>query len=398
MSGRKWSRLPPAGMGVFVSDWAPSWPHGDDMAAKSEKVFVFHPTRNRWCCVGFLSDGSPDTTLLLQIGKSRTEMTRNQFEEVLGAPASNASFARTIAALVVPDGSTHRLVVSAGRATTGTQNVVTLSDFGGLSATWTTRTGPYGSVTHAMTSMVWTGSAIVGGSGSDTRVGRSSNLGSSWSSPYDWTATINKVVTDGNGTVLAFSSSANYIRSTDHGATWSTATMPDWVALTSFHDAVWALGKFIVLNDAGDSWMSSDGLNWQVKSREIKDPVMVTSTPQGRAYRSMVACGNLLVAPWGLDGGGSTYTTWGLLYSAEGYTWHNSGVLGLDYAPLTSYTRELHVASSTPEHRAAPYTPIHSLVYYPGDVTVAGQVTRGLFSPMEWRGIAGLDESIVGMG
>jgi hypothetical protein len=379
-------------MGVFADTWTASRPFTDDMASQSEKVFFYHPAINRWCCAGFITDSSPDATLSVQIGKTRADMVY-QFVEANVNPASTSSYARTVFPLLVPDGSSHRLVVSVGRVSAGTQNVLTCTGFGGPSPTWTARTGPYGSVTYSMTSMCFTGEAIVGGSSSETRIGRSTNLGGSWSSPYDWTATATKVVTDGMGTVLVFTTTGAYIRSTDHGATFTTATLPDWDSLVNFHDCVWALGKFIVLNREGNAWMSYDGVSWELKTRVIKDPSMASSAPQGRAYRNMVACGHLLVAPWGLDDGGATFDAWGLMYTADGYTWHNSGAVGLDFAPATDYAREVHIASSTPAHREAPYTPVHCLAYYPGDLSLGGLVRRGLFSPVEWRGIDGVTAS-----
>lgn len=385
MSGRQWKVEPPAGLSAVLGHWKPSFVASIyDIPAKAELVFFFVPRLNRWCALGFQVDATNDHTLQCVVMKHRADQARTHWYQGPLNPPSNGNYARTVACCLIPGGSlAGRLVVSTGRVSAGTQNVLTCTDFGGAS-TWSARTGPWGSVTYGMETMVWTGSAVIGGSFSDTRIARSTNLGDTWSTPHTFTGTITKVVTNGMGTVLAFTTNGSYARSTDHGATWSNSSIPSWVTLVSFLDAIWFGGNFVVMNADGDTFVSSDGTFWTARSRVIRDPSMTDAKPVGRSRKVLAVCGQVLCAAWAVEAGGSTYPHFGLLWSLDAFTWHQSGAFGTDFAPATDYTREVHLASSSPSHKADAYTGQHQLVWYPG----ALDGTRGLFSPIEFRGIA----------
>jgi hypothetical protein len=381
MSGRKWELQPPAGLQALLGPWyAAGVNNNDEIAARSEKAFFWIPKVNRWGMMGFVGDGSPDTSLFYYLGRHRLDQARGFFGEQYIPVPSSGNYARSICTLVVPDGDEYRLVVSAGRASAGTQNVLTCDNVG-VDATFTARTGPFGSVLYGMTSMVWTGSAIVGVSSDNASIARSTNLGTSWSIQFsDFVWSPYKVVTDGMGTVLVRGQTNQLARSTDHGATWTTTTISGWSG-TSW-DACWFGGNFISMNTAGNSWISRDGVHWTAQSKVIRDPSMATATPRGVSHRSLVCVGQVLVAPWGVESGGD-FTQWGILYSLDGFTWQNSGALGRDFAPPTSFTRELHLASSSPAHGKDPFSPLHQLCYHPGQVGSS----LAFFSSVEFRGV-----------
>ncbi len=382
MSGRQWKVKPPVGLSALLSPWySGAAIANDEIAPRSEKVFGWIPKVNRWFCMGFVSDGSPDANLFYYKGRSRLDMSRGFFGETYIPVPNTANYARSISQVVVPDGDEWRLVVSVGRQSSGSQNVLTCDD-AGVGSTFTARTGPFGNTIVGMTSMVWTGSAIVGVSGDDTRIARSTTLGTSWATPGDtdnWSPY--KVVTDGMGTVLVRGQGNSLARSTDHGASWVYTTVNNWSG-TSW-DAAWFGGNFISMNTAGDSWISKDGVHWNAHTKVIRDASMSGATPRGVSHRSLVCLGQVLLAPWGVESGGS-FTQWGILYSTDGIVWHNSGAIGRDFAPPTSFTRELHLASSSPAHAKAPFSPHHQLCYHPGQLGSA----LAFFSGVEFTGIS----------
>jgi hypothetical protein len=335
---------------------------GLDFNPATEGTAVWVPKYNHWLYFGFLSSISETDHRSLGCGGSHKGMHnllhQGWWEFQSGSDLISSNFKRPLSVVVIPNGSGVRVIVSAALVASNSQCVATSDDGGD---TWTMRTGHFGTTLFGYSGgMVFTGTHVIGiTASSNSTVGRST-VGTTWSSVSVSTATRIKLVTDGNGTVIALTATGAIDRSGNHGASWTTSSIPGMAAL---HDAIWFDGKFIVMSTSGTVWTSADGITWSSATPfVIENPGKSGFVPFGSAYRSIVKCGGVL---YGLFRGEyDTFTSGSIFYSLDGITWRESGVVtafGVDAVDGTANRFSNHLASSSMNGIGSLDTDVHQI-------------------------------------
>lgn len=355
----------PVGANLFHNLWLSFGMNteGLDVNTSAESLTLWVPQYNHWLLLGFLSTNTTTDHRDLRVGFSRTtrNMVHSGFWDFVSGDGISSNFKRPLSAVVIPNGSGVRVVVSAALVS-ASANCVATSDNGG--ETWTLRTGHFGSGTNGYSAgLVYTGTHLIGATTTtNSSVGRSTN-GVTWSSVTVSSATRVKLVTDGAGAVLAFTASGAYDRSGNHGSSWTTGSISGFGTL---HDAIWFNGKFVVMSTAGTVWTSPDGNTWSSPtSIAIKHPGKSGFLPYGYAYRSLVKCGGVLAClfkgVYDLNGAENVE----IFYSYDGINWEDGSVMRgvVDGTMATSSTRfAIHLASSSPNGASDAATSVHQIM------------------------------------
>ncbi|MBK9949922.1 MAG: hypothetical protein IPP12_22570 [Nitrospira sp.] len=209
--------------------------------------------------------------------------------------------------------------------------------------------------------MAWTGTHIIGiADVSNSTVGRSTN-GTTWASETVSTAQRVKVVSNGSGTVLAFTSTGAIDISTDHGDTWTTGSIAGFSG--ALFDAVWFNGQFIVWTATGNMYSSANGVTWSATAPiVVKHPGKSGFLPYGYTYRSIVECGGVL---YGLFRGTyDSFTIANVFYSMDGATWMDSGTIwgwSVNAIDALSTRFSVHLSSTSTNVAASLQSEVHQM-------------------------------------
>jgi hypothetical protein len=348
----------------------------------TESLTLFVPQYNHWLLLGYFSNNTETDhrTLAVGYGKSFRRLVRSGFYAFTSDPDGGISsnFKRPLAAIVIPNGSGVRVVVSSQLVTAGT-NCVATSDNGG--ETWTLRSGHFSSSTNGYRDFCWTGTHIIGiAEASGTTVGRST-VGTTWSSVTVSSAQRVKIVSNGAGTVIALTATGAIDRSTNHGANWTTASISGMAAL---FDAIWFDGKFVVMSTSGTVWTSTDGATWSSATPiTINHPGKTGYTPYGYSYRSLVKCGGVLACLFkGVYDSGSDSQI-NIFWSLDGLTWNDSN--SIDGTHVAAYDSQsfrfgIHLSSSSMNSLADADTDAHQMVVRIPGIVGADFTTAGIWA------------------